>query len=76
MQRDDAFIQQMLHYVSLFYVTYVKPGIMPPLNMMSGVPGYHAFLQHALRIAREAPLVMHIAQPMVAQGSDRRAFVS
>ena len=76
MQRNEEFLRNMLHFVSLFYTRYVVAGISPPANMMADMTGYAAFLQLTLQVARNTPELMHIAKPAIARGSDMRTFLN
>lgn len=75
MQRNEEFLRLMLHFVSIFYTSFVLPGVQPTANMMIDLPGYASFLQLSLRLARETPIIMHIPKPAIARESDMRTYI-
>uniref|UniRef100_A0A7S4LMB4 Uncharacterized protein n=1 Tax=Eutreptiella gymnastica TaxID=73025 RepID=A0A7S4LMB4_9EUGL len=59
--RDDEYITAMLHFAASFHTKYVATNTTPPPDFMRTEPGYDAFLNHTLRLARGVQRVALIA---------------
>lgn len=77
MWRDEAYLQAMLGYVSVFYTSFVLTKKQPPSNIFLELPGYQQFLQHTLSLAHGAEVVLHVPpEQMPAEAGDLRTFLN
>ena len=77
MWRDEAYLQAMLGYVSIFYTSFVLNRKQPPSNIFLDLPEYQQFLQHTLSLAHGAEVVLHVPpEQMPAEAGDHRTFLN
>ncbi|KAL6750822.1 hypothetical protein V8C86DRAFT_2796579 [Haematococcus lacustris] len=57
MWRDQEYCARLLRLVKKLYCDYVLRGRAPPPNVFASEPGYAAFLEHTVRLARNCQLV-------------------
>ncbi|CAL5218524.1 g212 [Coccomyxa viridis] len=77
MWRDEAYLQAMLGYVSIFYTSFVLSQKQPPSNIFLELPEYQQFLQHTLSLAHGAEVVLHVPpEQMPAESGDLRTFLN
>ncbi len=77
MWRDEAYLQAMLGYVSIFYTSFVLNQKQPPSNIFLELPKYQQFLQHTLSLAHGAEVVLHVPpEQMPAESGDLRTFLN
>jgi hypothetical protein len=68
LQRDEAYLAELLHYIQQFTVQFVACGVSPPPNFFIKEQRYRAFIARTRQLADAAPVIAHLSSDMVQRG--------
>ena len=75
MQRDEAFLQQMLSTIRQLYIKYVRTDSLPPVNMFYEQAEYQQFLRTTLQIAESVQVISDLDYQTLPNVNDCQMFL-
>jgi hypothetical protein len=67
-QRDEAYLSELLHYIQQFTLQFVTTGVSPPPNFFAQEQRYRAFIARTRQLADTAPVIAHLSSDMIQRG--------
>lgn len=69
LQRDDAFLEELLHFLGAFVRQFVAPGQPPPHNFFHEDERYRDFLDRTVELAKNAQVVARIPESFIQRAA-------